>query len=50
MQLIQQISRENNQTLIMVTHDEHLAQYADRIFRISDGKIIGIEKGSKNYE
>lgn len=48
MQLIQQISRENNQTLIMVTHDEHLANYADRIFHISDGKITGIEKGSKH--
>jgi len=46
MLLMQQISKDNNQTLIMVTHDDYLAQYADRIFRISDGKIIGIEKGS----
>lgn len=50
MQLIQQISRENNQTLIMVTHDHSIAQYADRIFRISDGKITSIEKGSKQNE
>lgn len=45
MQLIKKIIREQNQTLVMVTHDDHLAQFADRIFRISDGKIISIEEG-----
>lgn len=47
MQLMKKIIREQNQTLIMVTHDDHLAEYADRIFRISDGKIISIEKGKE---
>lgn len=50
MELIRKIVKKQNQTLIMVTHDDNLAQYADRIFRISDGKIIGIEQGSKRYE
>ncbi len=50
MQLLQEISSENNQTLIMVTHDDHIAHFADRIFQISDGKIIGIEKGRGSYE
>lgn len=45
MALIKKIIREKNQTLVMVTHDDHLAQFADRIFRISDGKIISIENG-----
>ena len=45
MALIKKIIREKNQTLVMVTHDDHLASFADRIFRISDGKIISIEKG-----
>ena len=27
----------------MVTHDNHLATYADRVFHIRDGKIIKIE-------
>ncbi|MDO5733659.1 MAG: ABC transporter ATP-binding protein, partial [Eubacteriales bacterium] len=48
--LLQEISKEQNQTLIMVTHDNNLAQYADRIFRILDGRIIAIERGSKRYE
>ena len=46
MTLIKKIIREKNQTLVMVTHDDHLASFADRIFRISDGKIISIENGS----
>ena len=46
MTLIKKIIREKNQTLVMVTHDDHLASFADRIFRISDGKIISIENGT----
>lgn len=41
--LMRQVVREQNQTLVMVTHDSHLASYADRIFRIIDGKIVSIE-------
>ena len=47
MALIKKIIREKNQTLVMVTHDDHLASFADRIFRISDGKIISIENGTR---
>ncbi len=47
MELIKKIIREKNQTLVMVTHDDHLASFADRIFRISDGKIISIENGTR---
>lgn len=50
MRLMKRIIREQNQTLIMVTHDDHLAEYADRIFRISDGKIVSIEKGKISQE
>ncbi len=46
LQLIKKISKEQNQTLLMVTHDDHLAQYADRIIQISDGTIIDIREGS----
>ena len=41
--LMQKIVREQNQTLVMVTHDNHLAGFADRIFHIIDGKIVKIE-------
>ena len=43
MGLMRKVVVENNQTLIMVTHDNHLAEYADRIFHIKDGKILKIE-------
>lgn len=49
MLLMQKISKAKQQTVIMVTHDDHLAQYADRIFRISDGKLISVEEGQEAY-
>ena len=38
-ELITRLSKENNQTLIMVTHDETLSAYADRSLHMRDGKI-----------
>lgn len=45
MELMQKVVREKKQTLVMVTHDDHLARFADRIFHIMDGKIVKIEEG-----
>lgn len=42
MELMRKIVYERNQTLVMVTHDDHLAGYADRIIRIKDGKVISV--------
>ncbi len=44
MELMQRVVREKRQTLIMVTHDNELAGFADRIFHIKDGKITKIEE------
>ena len=41
---MRRIVQEQNQTLVMVTHDNHLATYADRQFHIVDGKIFKIEE------
>ena len=46
LKLMQKIVRERNQTLVMVTHDNQLASYADRRIRIIDGKIVSIEEGA----
>ena len=48
LRLMQRIVREQQQTLVMVTHDNHLASYADRRIRIVDGKITGIETGGRS--
>lgn len=40
MNLMQRVVREQKRTLIMVTHDNTLASFADKIIRIVDGKIV----------
>lgn len=50
MTLMQQVVRKQKKTLVMVTHDNHLASYADRIFHIIDGKIVKIEDNRKESE
>ncbi|MBQ8184920.1 MAG: ABC transporter ATP-binding protein [Lachnospiraceae bacterium] len=50
MRLMKNIVREQNQTLVMVTHDNHLAGFADRIFHIIDGKIVKIEDNTSKEE
>ena len=46
MELMQQVVKKQGKTLVMVTHDDHLATYADRIFHIIDGNIVKIEVNS----
>ena len=38
--LLKNSSKAFNQTIIMITHNEEIAQMADRIIRIEDGKIV----------
>ncbi|MUG23041.1 ATP-binding cassette domain-containing protein [Paenibacillus macerans] len=40
MGLLKVSSRQFRQTMIMITHNEEIAQMADRIIRIEDGKIV----------
>jgi len=47
MKLMQKVVREQKKTLVMVTHDDHLATYADRVFHIIDGQIVKIDN---NYQ
>ena len=37
--LLRKFNRENNQTVIIITHDERIALSADRVITIEDGKI-----------
>lgn len=39
MGLLKKMTHELNQTLIMITHNEEIAQLADRIIQIEDGRI-----------
>lgn len=39
--LLKVTSEKFKQTIVMITHNEEIAQLSDRIIRIEDGKIIG---------
>lgn len=43
MELMKHVVKKEKKTLVMVTHDNELASYADRVFHIIDGKIVKIE-------
>lgn len=44
--LLKKFNRENNQTVIIITHDERIALSADRVITIEDGKITKDEARS----
>ena len=43
MDMLKAMARKNKQTVVMVTHDRKLTEYADKIINILDGKIESIE-------
>ena len=48
--LLKMAAKQFSQTLILITHDRDIAQLADRIVHIEDGKIVGdTRKGSGSY-
>lgn len=50
MELLKSANELFGQTIIMVTHDENLAKYANRIITIADGKIISDKVQNENIE
>lgn len=50
MDLITGMAKENNQTLIIVTHDVEISDYAHRIFYLRDGNIEKIEVNQNKAE
>ena len=46
MGLLKIVAKQFRQTIVLITHDNDIAQMADRIVRIEDGKIV---KGSEFY-
>lgn len=42
--LLKVTGQKFSQTIVMITHNEELAQLADRVIRIEDGRIVGGER------
>ena len=41
MELLAQVAKDSNRGVLAVTHDHRTLEYADRIIRIEDGRIVG---------
>ena len=48
MGLLKVTSRQFEQTIVIITHNEEIAQMADEIIRIEDGKIAGENRRVKS--
>jgi putative ABC transport system ATP-binding protein len=48
--LLVQLNREEQATLLLVTHDARLAEYADRIITLSDGRVLSDELAARTVE
>jgi putative ABC transport system ATP-binding protein len=50
MELIVRETRKNHGTMVLVTHDQDLAKYADQIYHVLDGNILSVEKNDHPQE
>jgi putative ABC transport system ATP-binding protein len=48
--LLVQLNREEKATLVLVTHDRRLAEYADRILTLRDGQVLTDELVGRQVE
>jgi len=48
--LLVQLNREEKTTLVLVTHDRRLAEYADRIITLRDGRVVADELAQQAVE
>ena len=48
MDFLIKLNKEKKKTIVMVTHDDHLGKYAQKVYFLKDGKIIK-EEVNKNY-
>lgn len=47
MEILRQVADDSNRAVLIVTHDNRIYHFADRILEMSDGKIMGDHKPSE---
>src|SRR5688572_3446352 len=49
MELLKEVALKEDRALVIVTHDARIFEFADRIARMDDGRVIKIENGGPAY-
>ncbi len=49
MDFLKKLNKEQKKTIVMVTHDDHLAKQACRVESLKDGQIVKTTKNNKKY-
>ena len=50
MEFVKKNILNENRCIIIVTHDSRIFEYADKIMKMEDGRVLGIEKGEPREE
>jgi putative ABC transport system ATP-binding protein len=50
LQALERINRETGALTVVITHNAVIARMADRVIRLSDGRIAGIERNSRRAD
>jgi putative ABC transport system ATP-binding protein len=48
MEILRNVAVEGDRAVIIVTHDARVLEFGDRIARMEDGHIIGVEEGARD--
>jgi putative ABC transport system ATP-binding protein len=46
MELLRQVAMHEDRSLVIVTHDARIFEFADRIARMDDGRIVDVSEGN----
>jgi putative ABC transport system ATP-binding protein len=47
LQALERINRETGALTVVITHNAVIARMADRVIRLSDGRIVGVERNAE---